>query len=168
MRSSRLTPFPRPAGDWLTLLSLLHDAGQVLLQRLDDLLRGGVARQSIVELFLHLERHVPVVLSHRPRRSVIEKNVSGQLHSRDRLLHLGVVQDRLSGRYVAALDSPELEALITRHELDELPGLIRHIGLGVDHKGPPAEGARALVARGHRYRGDLDLLLLYLEGATRY
>src|SRR5215217_289704 len=152
MRSSRLTPFSRPAGDWLTLLSLLHNAAQALLQRLDGLLRGGVARQSVVELFLHLERHVPVVLSHRPRRGVLKKNVFGQLNSRDRLLHRGVVQDRLSGRYVAAVDSPELEALIARHELDELPGLILQIALGVDHKGPPAEGARALVARGHRYR----------------
>src|SRR5215210_9186929 len=75
MQSSRLTPFPSPPRARPTLLGLLHDAGQALLQRLAGLLRGGIARQSVVELFLHLERHVPVVLRHRPRRSVIKKNV---------------------------------------------------------------------------------------------
>src|SRR5215216_4845239 len=168
MRSSRLTPFLCPPGGRRVLISLLHNAAQALLQRLDGLLRGGVACQSVVELRLHLERHIPIEFRHGPRRDVIEKNVLGQLDYRRRLLHIGVVQDRLSGRYVAALDSPELEALIARHELDELPRLIRHIGLGVDHKGPPAEGAGALVARGHRYRCDPDLILLYLAAATSY
>src|SRR5215207_9058346 len=98
MRSSRLTPSLCPPGGWSSLVSLLHNVAQALLQRLGGLLRGGVASHNVVELLGQLERRVPVVLRNRPRLGVIEDNLLSQLDDRARLLHVRVLVERLPGR----------------------------------------------------------------------
>src|SRR5215208_1093234 len=164
MRSSRLTPFLCPPGGWSNLVSLLHDAGQVLLQRLDGLLRGGVASHNVVELLGQLERHVPVVLRNRPRLRVIKENLLLQLDAWERLLHVRVLVERLPGRPLAAIDSELLLLRIGCHKLGERQGLLLRVGGGVDQLVPPAEGAVALHTwLRRRYLCDPDLFGFYVR-----
>src|SRR5918993_377136 len=164
MHSSRLTPFLSPPGGWSSLVSLLHNVVQALLQRLGGLLRGGVARHNVVELLGQLERHIPVVLVNRTRLGVVKDNLLSQLDDRARLYQVRVIVERLPGRPQAAIESEELLLLSGCHKLGERHGLLHQVGGGVDKLVPPAEGAVALHAwLRHRYRCDPDLFGFYIR-----